>query len=259
MDQVLLAKVQKADDLVHEIYYKLDEAERIKQERLYYAGIAKRQLSGIKTVGALISNPIGTIAEDLIDSKEIRKRTKKSHYPFLIIAIIMSIALMITVRILESSANGDMYKLYTKLPILLAISMVMWALFIIGHFKERKNKKEMIASHSVDTQKEIDLIESARTLNQNNMDTISVFPEEYRYPSITSYIRRLFESDRVDTMREALNLADEQIHRWKLEDAQNNLLKANEEQARVLKDMAWQQFWFGVELHQMNKRQSGWL
>ena len=91
MDQVLLAKVQKADDLVHEIYYKLDEAERIKQERLYYAGIAKRQLSGIKTVGALISNPIGTIAEDLIDSKEIRKRTKKSHYPFLIIAIIMFI------------------------------------------------------------------------------------------------------------------------------------------------------------------------
>ena len=59
---------------------------------------------------------------------------------------------------------------------------------------------------------------------------LSVLPDDYWYPQATEYIASVVQSGRANTVPEALAMYDEQLHRWKMEEAQMQIL--NEVQAQ---------------------------
>lgn len=56
---------------------------------------------------------------------------------------------------------------------------------------------------------------------------LSVVPADYWFPAAIDYIYRMFTTNRVDTMRQALNLTDTYLHRWKMENNSEELKAIN--------------------------------
>ena len=58
-----------------------------------------------------------------------------------------------------------------------------------------------------------------------NWKYISYIPEDYRYPLAIEYLLKYLEQHRAKDLGEAMNLFDEQSHRWTMEDAQSKILR----------------------------------
>ena len=58
----------------------------------------------------------------------------------------------------------------------------------------------------------------------NNAEAIDTLPIEYRFPEATGFLVRLFELGRANTLPEAYDKLEEQLHRWKMEDSMIQLI-----------------------------------
>ena len=61
--------------------------------------------------------------------------------------------------------------------------------------------------------------------------------DEYEVPMSVDYLIEMIKSGRVDTMKEAYDKLDEQLHRWTMEAMQRQQLNAQLEQCRQLRDI----------------------
>lgn len=60
---------------------------------------------------------------------------------------------------------------------------------------------------------------------QDNAEIITFLPKSYRYPLAANFIAEVLENGRADTLKEAFNLYEEQLHRWKMENKMNKLIE----------------------------------
>ena len=58
--------------------------------------------------------------------------------------------------------------------------------------------------------------------------------EEYEIPMAVDYLIQIIQTGRVDTMREAYDKLDEQLHRWTMEKLQNQQIEIQLYQCRLL-------------------------
>jgi hypothetical protein len=63
---------------------------------------------------------------------------------------------------------------------------------------------------------------------------MSIIPEKYRYPLSTDFLADVLICGRADTMKEALNLYEEQIHRWNVESKMDAVLKRQQSNNNLL-------------------------
>ena len=56
-----------------------------------------------------------------------------------------------------------------------------------------------------------------------------MFPKEYIYPIALEYFINVITSGRADTMKEAMNLYEDQVHKWKMENLAESALLAQQE------------------------------
>ena len=68
-----------------------------------------------------------------------------------------------------------------------------------------------------------------------------VVPPAYRNLQAVSFMTWVVANDRADTLREAINLYEEQLHRWKLEDAARQTAEAQEYVALAMDHLNMQQ------------------
>ena len=71
-------------------------------------------------------------------------------------------------------------------------------------------------------------------------------PEGYRFDVAINYMAKMVYDDRADTLRNALDRFDEQMHRWKMENAQEEFLKIQALQLKQLNDLKAISFATGV-------------
>lgn len=83
-------------------------------------------------------------------------------------------------------------------------------------------------------QKQDELKKKIEDIIRGKMEVISMIPEKYRYTLATSYIAEVLECGRADTMKEALNLYEEQLHRWKMESKMDAMLKNQQSNNNLL-------------------------
>ncbi len=79
--------------------------------------------------------------------------------------------------------------------------------------------------------------------------------EEYEVPMSVEYLIHMIESGRVDTMKEAYDKLDEQLHRWTMETLQKQQLDVQLEQSRQLREIsAWQKVQASVQFGEFISR-----
>lgn len=57
-----------------------------------------------------------------------------------------------------------------------------------------------------------------------NLEKVRFLPADYWYPMATEYLIKVVTAHRADSLKEALNLFDAQLHRWRVEEANNAIL-----------------------------------
>lgn len=66
---------------------------------------------------------------------------------------------------------------------------------------------------------------------------MEVLPPNYQYSIAAEYIYNCFVNQRANTMAEAINLYEEQLHRWKMENYQQEMLNMQIQQQRTLESV----------------------
>lgn len=78
----------------------------------------------------------------------------------------------------------------------------------------------------------------AQKIFEENYEALSFLPNDYWYPMATSYLVKTIASKRVDSLGAALDLFDTQLHRWKIEEVNANMLAQQQAQTAYLKSIS---------------------
>lgn len=118
------------------------------------------------------------------------------------------------------------------------IAVILAAISFAGiAFVARVEKK---ANKKADEKKKAEIEEAEKiyaegnSIMQVNINEISFIPADYRYPLAVNYLVQCFRDSRAETMNEALSMFDEQLHRWKMENAQQQMIEQQNAQLRQL-------------------------
>ncbi|GLB27169.1 hypothetical protein LXJ15735_34100 [Lacrimispora xylanolytica] len=90
-----------------------------------------------------------------------------------------------------------------------------------------RNLKQLILN-SNELKKQLDIV------IKEKIEIISIIPEKYPYPLATDFLADVLICGRADTMKEALNLYEEQIHRWKVESKMDAVPKRQQSNNNLL-------------------------
>lgn len=104
-----------------------------------------------------------------------------------------------------------------------------------GYKKEKSSLEAQISSIQGKAQEERD---AAQQIFEANYEALSFLPDDYWYPMATSYLVKAIASKRVDNLGDALDRFDAQLHRWKVEEANANLLAQQQAQTAHLKSIS---------------------
>ena len=74
-----------------------------------------------------------------------------------------------------------------------------------------------------------------------NSHCVEIIPANYKNLEATSYMYLAVLNDRADTLKEAINLYEEQLHRWKLEISAQRAAEAQEYTAQAIEELSRQQ------------------
>ena len=69
----------------------------------------------------------------------------------------------------------------------------------------------------------------------DNADMLSIIPSDYWYPLATNYLLKIVQTGRATNVNQALMMLDEQLHRWKVEEANKAILVQQQTQTAMLK------------------------
>lgn len=75
-------------------------------------------------------------------------------------------------------------------------------------------------------------------LIKSNEKIIKFIPSEYWYPMAMEYLVKVVTTGRVNTLNEALSMYDEQLHRWKMENINMQMLTEKRAQTEYLKSIS---------------------
>ena len=121
------------------------------------------------------------------------------------------------------------------------IAFLLSAGFAFLRFKAHKSKIDKAADGiQASAKAEMDVVNN---IAQSNKELISSVPANYRYPMATNYIYEVFRDGRVNTLNEALNMYDTQLHRWKMEKMGEKMLSEQQRQTNIMKVVAANTEW----------------
>lgn len=163
---------------------------------------------------------------------------------FFIIPTIFCLLLLI-IQIIAAIAMGEIGALPQSLPsliipmILHIIPTIISIIAVVFLFKknnsvkiEKKEKlKSQIQKYEYDLQINTDILNK---VIEDNYEALCSVPEKYRYIHAISAMLDYLNTMRAETLKEAINLYEEEMHRMRMEMSQQQLLAIQNEQQRTL-------------------------
>lgn len=105
---------------------------------------------------------------------------------------------------------------------------------ILGYSIYKKGQGEFKAE-SAKRQKALEKEKAAaQQIFDNNVNDLAFLPVDYWYPLATEYLVKVVQADRANTLAEALSMFDEQLHRWKIEEANAEIVAQQKAQTANL-------------------------
>ena len=120
-----------------------------------------------------------------------------------------------------------------SLPVMIAAGLFLYK-GVLKPFIERsaqRNEDEYVTSVSRADEAEA----AGNDILTRHASALAVIPEEYRYPMATGYLLKVVETGRAENINQALQMYDEQLHRWNVESANAEILSQQEAQTQALK------------------------
>lgn len=77
-------------------------------------------------------------------------------------------------------------------------------------------------------------VAEGQKLLADNLDRLAFIPMDYWYPMATGYMLHMIQTNRADTINQLLQMYDEQLHRWKIENAQAQMVELQRQQTDSL-------------------------
>lgn len=120
------------------------------------------------------------------------------------------------------------------------VSAVIYALvisgvaFIMFYFDKKSKIKKYRTQESELLNQLIDLKNRRATVAHSIAGSIQVIPPDYQYSLATEYIYSCILNQRAATIGEAVNLYEDQLHKWKMEQMQSKLLEIGVQQQYTL-------------------------
>lgn len=90
-------------------------------------------------------------------------------------------------------------------------------------YKKKKNeidRKENEFNNEINKENQL-----AQEIFENNLDKMGFLQIDYWYPMATEYLIKVVDNQRADNLNAALKMYDEQLHRWKVEEANQQVLQ----------------------------------
>ncbi len=72
---------------------------------------------------------------------------------------------------------------------------------------------------------------------EDNYEDLKFLPDDYWYPLATGYLVKIISTRRADSLKEALDMFDAQLHRWKVEEANAEMVAQQQAQTAHLKSI----------------------
>lgn len=111
------------------------------------------------------------------------------------------------------------------------IAIIFFFLMFFIQSRHTKKTKKYYDKKISGIQAEINLLQSeTQFIYESNSHLFSFIPEYYRYPIAITYFYQALINGRADSLKEAINLFEEQLHRWKIENYQQQLLEIQNQQ-----------------------------
>lgn len=89
--------------------------------------------------------------------------------------------------------------------------------------------------YNVSMKEALKIEQKGKLIMEEHQAELSVIPEEYWYPMATEYLLKVVQTERAENVNQALSMYDEQLHRWKLEEANAAILEEQIKQTEALK------------------------
>lgn len=103
-----------------------------------------------------------------------------------------------------------------------AIVIIMYVLYSIHIIKKLKRKISLLD------------VQLKTYINENMCNEVFFLPEKYRYHFAACYICEYVANGRANNLSEAMNQYEEQLHRWKMENMQEQLLRVRQKTVFVV-------------------------
>ncbi len=124
---------------------------------------------------------------------------------------------------------GDMLPNNGFIQVVGFVVVVILAIICYRKTKEIINSK--IAKIQEQAQAERNI---AQQIFEDNIATMEFLPSDYWYPLATEYLIKAIQIGRASTLPEAIDKFEEQLHRWKIEEANSQMLAMQQQQTAYL-------------------------
>ena len=165
------------------------------------------------------------------EAKISKARKRKTIYKIVaIVALITILPSIISSPLVALLGNAGGL---IAMPLTLAAGVLLYKMIISPTVEAKAKKAEKEYQASVNRASEAE--EEGRRIFSENADALSVVPEDYRYPMATNYLYKVIQGERAESMSQALQMYDEQLHRWRIEEANAEMIAQQQAQTRALK------------------------
>lgn len=105
---------------------------------------------------------------------------------------------------------------------------------------QKKAREEWIKNYGQikeNNEKTIDrLVDERNNFAEKNNSVLDFLPDIYRSQLAAAFMERVVRTGRAETLKEAINLFEEQLHRWTLEEQGRQMLQQKELQTAMIQD-----------------------
>lgn len=167
--------------------------------------------------------------------KNLTMKTALFTGVFLFAAWFVSSLLQIAGMNIVDDMNAFPIFFLIKWAIVAAVTGVCYALIV--HPRVSKENKKIQETFNAAMARANAVYQAGMDHARANLADVAFLPNEYRYPLATGYLVNCVQQRRAATLQEALDKFDEQLHRWKLEASQQQILRQQRIQSQQLNNI----------------------
>lgn len=153
------------------------------------------------------------------------EKQKKAKKKWIIIGIV--------VWVLGSSVLGAVLSVIPVLGAAASLGSIALGIFVglSGFKKETEETETFVAKLQSQIQKEK---AAAQQIFDRHIDDLAFLPVDYWYPMATEYMIKAVRAKRATTLGEAIDKFEEQLHRWKIEETNAQMVNLQQQQTAHL-------------------------